>query len=223
MKIKKIFINFLVVVLAMSLMTGCKASEKNKEDKVVDSEAYLSKETEKEPKDHNPVATIEMNNGDIIKLELYPEIAPNTVRNFIFLANSNFYNGTIFHRVIEGFMIQGGDPEGTGMGGPEYSIFGEFSKNGFENDLTHERGVISMARGNDKNSAGSQFFIVHQDSPHLNGDYAAFGKVIEGLDVVDKIATAKTGNNNKPKEDIIIKNISVDTFGVTYKDPIKYN
>lgn len=218
MKIKKVFISFLAVMLATTFMTGCKASEKTRGD-----EAYLSKETEKSAKDHNPVATIEMNNGDIINIELYPEIAPNTVRNFIYLSNIGFYNNTTFHRVIKGFMIQGGDPEGTGMGGPEYSIFGEFSNNGFENNLAHERGVISMARGNDKNSAGSQFFIVHQDSPHLNGDYAAFGKVIKGVEIVDKIATAKTGNNDKPKENIIIKNITVDTSGVTYNEPTKYN
>lgn len=223
MKIKKIILIFMVVTFITSLMVGCKASKKSDKNEVIDSEVYLSKESEKGPQDKNPIATIEMNNGDKIKVELYPEVAPNTVRNFIYLANSDFYNSTIFHRVIEGFMIQGGDSEGTGMGGPNYSILGEFSKNGFENNLAHERGVISMARGNDKNSAGSQFFIVHQESPHLNGDYAAFGKVIEGMDVVDKIAVAKTGSNDKPKEDIIIKNITVDTFGVTYKEPIKYN
>ena len=147
----------------------------------------------------NPVVTIEMENGDIIKAELYPEIAPNTVNNFISLINHNFYDGVIFHRVINGFMLQGGDPDGTGMGGPGYSIKGEFSSNGFKNDLKHEPGVLSMARTMMPNSAGSQFFIMHQTSPHLDGDYAAFGKVIEGMDVVNKIAETETDWSDRIK------------------------
>nr|WP_291582505.1 peptidylprolyl isomerase [Clostridium sp. UBA6640] len=158
-----------------------------------------------------------MEDGSKIKIELYPDVAPNTVRNFISLANSNFYDGLIFHRVIPGFMIQGGDPEGTGVGGPGYSIKGEFSSNGFENNLKHDRGVISMARAQDKNSAGSQFFIMHKDSPHLDGEYAAFGKVIEGIEVVDKIAAIETDGQDRPKEDAKMKKVTVDTFGVEYK------
>ncbi|MDU1348748.1 peptidylprolyl isomerase [Clostridium faecium] len=159
-----------------------------------------------------------MEDGSKIKIELYPDAAPNTVRNFISLANSNFYDGLIFHRVIPDFMIQGGDPEGTGIGGPGYSIKGEFSSNGFENNLNHDRGVISMARSQDKNSAGSQFFIMHKNSPHLDGEYAAFGKVIEGMEVIDKIAAVETDNQDKPKEDVKMKKVTVDTFGVEYKD-----
>ncbi|WP_312573430.1 MULTISPECIES: peptidylprolyl isomerase [unclassified Clostridium] len=159
-----------------------------------------------------------MEDGSKIKIELYPDVAPNTVRNFISLANSNFYDGLIFHRVIPDFMIQGGDPEGTGVGGPGYAIKGEFSSNDFENSLKHDRGVISMARAQDKNSAGSQFFIMHKDSPHLDGEYAAFGKVIEGIEVVDKIATVETVAQDKPKEDVKMKKVTVDTFGVEYKE-----
>jgi len=176
----------------------------------------------------NPVATIEMENGGIIKVELYPEIAENTVKNFISLANSGFYDGVIFHRVIEGFMIQGGDPTGTGGGGPGYRIKGEFSNNKHQNDLKHERGVISMARqGNPYfpaaayNTAGSQFFIMHEDSPHLDKDYAGFGKVIEGMDVVDAIATTETGYRDKPVVDQVMKSVRVDTMGVEYGEPEK--
>ena len=147
----------------------------------------------------NPIVTFMMENGDIIKAELYPEIAPNTVSNFISLIEKGFYDGLIFHRVIKNFMIQGGDPEGTGMGGPGYAIKGEFNLNGFENNLKHERGVLSMARSFMPDSAGSQFFIMHQDSPHLDGQYAGFGKVIEGIEVVDKIAEAKTNRQDRPK------------------------
>lgn len=167
----------------------------------------------------NPIVTIEMENGDIIKAELFPEIAPNTVRNFISLINHNFYDGIIFHRVIKGFMIQGGDPEGVGIGGPGYAIKGEFSQNGFANKLKHERGVLSMARSMMPDSAGSQFFIMHKDSPHLDGQYAAFGKVIEGIDVVDKIAETKTNFSDKPKEDQVMKKVTVETFGVDYEEP----
>ncbi len=170
----------------------------------------------------NPVVTIEMENGDIMKAELYPEIAPNTVNNFISLINHNFYDGVIFHRVIKGFMLQGGDPDGTGMGGPGYSIKGEFSSNGFKNDLKHEPGVLSMARTMMPNSAGSQFFIMHQTSPHLDGDYAAFGKVIEGMDVVNKIAETDTDYSDRPTEDQVMKKVTVETFGVEYPEPEKY-
>lgn len=148
----------------------------------------------------NPIITIQMKNGGTMKAELYPEIAPETVKNFVDLAAKGFYNGLIFHRVIPGFMIQGGDPQGTGMGGPGYTIKGEFSSNGFKNDLKHTRGVLSMARAMDPNSAGSQFFIMHEDSPHLDGQYAAFGKLIEGIEVVDEIASVRTDYNDRPLE-----------------------
>ena len=167
----------------------------------------------------NPVVTIEMENGDIMKAELYPEIAPNTVNNFISLINHNFYDGVIFHRVIKGFMLQGGDPDGTGMGGPGYSIKGEFSSNGFKNDLKHEPGVLSMARTMFPDSAGSQFFIMHKTSPHLDGEYAAFGKVIEGMDVVNKIAEVPTDWSDRPTEEQKMKKVTVDTFGETYPEP----
>lgn len=167
----------------------------------------------------NPIVTFEMENGEVFKAELYPEIAPNTVRNFISLINHNFYDGLIFHRVIKGFMIQGGDPEGIGIGGPGYTIKGEFAMNGFKNDLKHERGVLSMARSMMPDSAGSQFFVMHKDSPHLDGQYASFGKVIEGMDVVDKIAETKTDFQDKPKQDQVMKTVSVETFGVDYGEP----
>lgn len=167
----------------------------------------------------NPIVTFMMENGDIIKAELYPEIAPNTVSNFISLIEKGFYDGLIFHRVIKNFMIQGGDPEGTGMGGPGYAIKGEFNLNGFENNLKHERGVLSMARSFMPDSAGSQFFIMHQDSPHLDGQYAGFGKVIEGIEVVDKIAEAKTNRQDRPKKDIKIEKVTVETYGIDYDEP----
>lgn len=167
----------------------------------------------------NPIVTITMENGDVMKAELYPEIAPNTVNNFISLINHNFYDGVIFHRVIRGFMLQGGDPDGTGMGGPGYHIKGEFSHNGFKNDLKHEPGVLSMARTMIPDSAGSQFFIMHQTSPHLDGEYAAFGKVIEGMDVVNKIAEMPTDYRDRPLEDQVMKTVTVETFGVEYPEP----
>ncbi len=169
----------------------------------------------------NPVVTIEMENGAIIKAELYPEIAPNTVNNFISLIKKNYYDGVIFHRVIRGFMIQGGDPDGTGMGGPGYSIRGEFMSNGFPNDLKHTAGVLSMARTMIPDSAGSQFFIMHKDSPHLDGEYAAFGKVIDGMDVVNAIAETTTGYGDRPVETQMMKTVTVDTFGVDYPEPEK--
>ena len=169
----------------------------------------------------NPVVTITMTNGDVTKAELYPEIAPNTVNNFISLVQKGFYDGLIFHRVISGFMIQGGDPQGTGMGGPGYSIKGEFAMNGVRNDLKHTRGVLSMARSMMPNSAGSQFFIMHANAPHLDGQYAAFGKVVEGLDVVDKIASVRTGWQDKPVEEQKIQSMTVELFGETYPEPEK--
>ncbi len=169
----------------------------------------------------NPVVTIEMENGDIMRAELYPDIAPNTVNNFISLVKSGFYDGLIFHRVIDGFMIQGGCPDGTGTGGPGYQIKGEFSQNGVKNDLAHTRGVLSMARAMSPDSAGSQFFIMHADAPHLDGAYAAFGKIIDGMDVVDKIATTPTDYNDRPKQQQKMKKVTVDTKGVDYPEPEK--
>ena len=170
----------------------------------------------------NPLITITMENGDVMKGELYPDIAPNTVNNFISLVKKGFYDGLTFHRVIPGFMIQGGCPQGTGMGGPGYQIPGEFSANGFKNDLAHTPGVLSMARAQHPDSAGSQFFIMHQTSPHLDGQYAAFGKITEGLEVVDKIANVRTSFfNNRPVTPQRIKSITVDTLGVDYPEPEK--
>ena len=169
----------------------------------------------------NPIVTIQMENLDEIKIELYPHVAPNTVNNFISLVKKGFYDGLIFHRVIKGFMIQGGCPYGMGTGGPGYQIKGEFSGNGVVNDLKHTRGVISMARAMNPNSAGSQFFIMHQDAPHLDGQYAAFGMVIEGMDAVDRIADQSTDWNDKPREDQIMEKVTVETFGVEYPEPEK--
>ena len=169
-----------------------------------------------------PIVTITMENGDVIKAELYPEIAPQSVNNFISLINKGFYNGLIFHRVINGFMIQGGCPDGNGMGGPGYSIKGEFAINGFENNLMHTEGVLSMARAYDPNSGGSQFFIMHKTSPHLDGQYAAFGKVIEGMDIVNKIAECDTNPfNDRPLKPQVMQTVTVETFGVDYPEPEK--
>lgn len=167
----------------------------------------------------NPIVTITMENGDAMKAELFPELAPNTVRNFISLIQKGFYNGVIFHRVIEGFMIQGGDPDGTGMGGPGYRIKGEFAHNGVENPLQHTPGVLSMARAMDPDSAGSQFFIMHETSPHLDGEYAAFGQVFEGMEIVNRIATTPTDAMDRPKEEQKIASVTVDTRGVSYPEP----
>ena len=169
----------------------------------------------------NPVVTITMENGDVIKAELYPEIAPNTVNNFISLINKKFYDGLTFHRVIYGFMLQGGCPEGTGTGGPGYHIKGEFSHNGFENNLKHTEGVLSMARAMNPNSAGSQFFIMHRPAPHLDGEYAAFGKVTEGMQFVNKIAECDTDFSDKPLDPQVMKTVTVETFGVEYPEPEK--
>ncbi|WP_042273373.1 peptidylprolyl isomerase [[Clostridium] dakarense] len=173
------------------------------------------------PPEELPIATIVFKDFGTVEAELYPHIAPNTVNNFIDLANSNFYNGLTFHRIIKNFMIQGGDPNGTGTGGPGYTIKGEFTKNKFRNDLSHTDGVLSMARSQNKNSAGSQFFIVTKNTPHLNGNYATFGKVISGMDIVHNIENVKTGAMDKPVEDVIIESISVDTKGIEYKPVIK--
>lgn len=167
----------------------------------------------------NPIVTFEMENGDIMKAELYPQIAPNTVNNFISLINKGYYDGLTFHRVIRGFMIQGGCPDGTGMGGPGYSIKGEFSQNGFTNELKHTPGVLSMARTMVPDSAGSQFFIMHQNSPHLDGAYAAFGQITEGMDTVNKIAETATDYSDRPMEPQIMKKVTVETFGETYPEP----
>ena len=169
----------------------------------------------------NPVVTFTMENGDTFKAELYPEIAPQSVNNFVSLIKKGFYDGLIFHRVIPGFMIQGGDPEGTGMGGPGYSIKGEFASNGFKNDLKHTKGVLSMARSMMPNSAGSQFFIMHETSPHLDGEYAAFGKITEGQEVVDAIAVVATDYSDRPTTPQVMKTVTVETFGVDYQEPEK--
>ena len=169
--------------------------------------------------DQNPIVTFTMENGDTMKAELYPEVAPNTVNNFISLVKKGFYDGLIFHRIISGFMIQGGDPDGTGMGGPGYSIKGEFSYNGVDNNLKHSRGVLSMARAQHPDSAGSQFFIMHANAPHLDGQYAAFGKLIEGEDVLDSIASVDTDWNDRPRKPQVMKTVTVETFGVDYVEP----
>ncbi len=169
----------------------------------------------------NPIVTFEMEDGGIMKAELYPKVAPNTVNNFISLVSKGFYDGLIFHRVISGFMIQGGDPKGTGMGGPGYCIKGEFTMNRFQNDLKHDRGVLSMARTMAPNSAGSQFFIMHQNSPHLDRQYAAFGQIIEGIEVVDKIAATRVDYNDKPRTPQVMKKVTVETFGEVYPEPEK--
>ncbi len=169
----------------------------------------------------NPVVTFTMENGDVFKAELYPDIAPNTVNNFISLISGKFYDGLIFHRVIKGFMIQGGDPDGTGMGGPDYSIRGEFDSNGFKNDLKHSAGVLSMARTMMPDSAGSQFFVMHKDSPHLDGEYAAFGRVTEGMEVVNAIAECETDWNDRPVSEQKLRSVTVETFGIEYPEPEK--
>lgn len=167
----------------------------------------------------NPIVTFEMQDGKTFKAELYPEIAPNTVNNFLSLVKKGFYDGIIFHRVIAGFMIQGGDPKGIGTGGPGYCIRGEFTSNGFKNTLAHKRGVLSMARAMSPNSAGSQFFVMHEDAPYLDGQYAAFGKVIEGMDVVDAIANTRTDFRDKPVSEQKMKKVTAETFGVEYPEP----
>ena len=203
----------LAFMLALFVFTGCNQSSKddnNKDNNKVE-----------DTREGNPIVTITMEDDSEIKLELYPDIAPNTVNNFISLIQEEYYDGVIFHRVIPGFMVQGGDPDGNGTGGPGYSIEGEFSSNGFENNLKHERGVISMARTMDPNSAGSQFFIMVDDAPHLDGEYAAFGKVLEGMEIVDGIVSVETSANDKPVEDQIMKKVTVSLGSHDYKEPEK--
>lgn len=226
MKIKNIKKYLILITLVMSslILAGCGNSKNgNKEEINTPAATSESKDAELSKTSENlPVATIIVDGYGSIEVELYPEIAPNTVNNFINLANKGFYNNLKFHRIIKNFMIQGGDPKGDGTGGPGYSIEGEFTSNGFANSLKHTKGVISMARiENDPNSAGSQFFIMSKDSEQLNGEYAAFGKVISGLDVVDKIQNIETDSNDAPKKDVIITSITVDTKGIEYKEPNK--
>ncbi|MGH4050897.1 MAG: peptidylprolyl isomerase [Clostridium sp.] len=206
---------FVVIAGGCGNKEQAKVDDTTKVEQAVEPTA-VKKPTEKGANDKNPMVTIEMEDGSIIKIELYPEIAPNTVRNFVSLVQSKFYDGLIFHRVITDFMIQGGDPEGTGTGGPGYEISGEFSNNGFENALKHERGVISMARSADLDSAGSQFFIMVKDTSSLDGDYAPFGKVTQGLETVDKIVAVEKDGSDKPTKDQKMKKVTVDTFGVKY-------
>ncbi|MDE8340317.1 peptidylprolyl isomerase [Erysipelothrix rhusiopathiae] len=210
-KIKTLIaISFFVLIS----LTGC---SQTKEQPKPDS----SSEVQDFSKDTNPIVTIEMEDGGIIKLELYPDIAPNTVNNFIKLVEDSFYDGLLFHRVIPGFMIQGGDPKGTGTGGPGYTIKGEFSQNNFDNPISHKRGIISMARSKGNDTAGSQFFIVTTDAPHLDGSYAAFGNVVEGMDTVDRIVSVDTNQDNRPVDgkEQVMKRVTVDTKGKTYTNP----
>ena len=208
---------------APGVQTGEQTGEQTTEQQPAQPAQNETTTTEEGTTMKNPIATITMKDGGVMKLELYPDVAPNTVKNFISLANSGFYDGLIFHRVIAGFMIQGGDPNGNGMGGPGYSIKGEFTGNGFTNDLKHSRGVISMARAMDPDSAGSQFFIMHVDYPYLDGQYAAFGMMTEGFTVLDSIATTETDRNDKPLNPVVIDTIRVETFGVEYGEPEKIN
>ncbi len=213
----------LITILMGSLaLIGCGNTKSNtaKTDESAPKSESTNTESTKENK-NLPIATITVEGYGVMNAELYPEIAPNTVNNFISLANKGFYNNLKFHRIIKDFMIQGGDPKGNGTGGPGYSIEGEFTSNGFANSLKHTKGVISMARAQDPNSAGSQFFIMSGDAPNLNGEYAAFGKVTSGLDVLDKIQSVETGSNDSPKKDVVITSIIVDTKGVEYKEPVK--
>ncbi|AGF58908.1 peptidyl-prolyl cis-trans isomerase B (cyclophilin B) [Clostridium saccharoperbutylacetonicum] len=214
---------FITILTSLFMLMGCGNNVSIAKEKS-NTESKASETSEKSSIEENknlPIATITVNGYGVIKAELYPEIAPNTVNNFIDLANKNFYNNLKFHRVIKNFMIQGGDPKGDGTGGPGYSIEGEFTSNGFANSLKHTKGVLSMARTSDPNSAGSQFFIMSGDAANLDGEYAAFGKVISGLDVVDKIQNVSTNSADAPKEDVVITSITVDTRGVQYSEPKK--
>ena len=209
-----------IIALLLGLMMLCSLACAKEATSAPAAEKTETKEETNVDKTH-PIATITMKDGGVIELELYPEIAPESVKNFISLSNSGFYDGLIFHRVIAGFMIQGGDPDGRGTGGPGYCIKGEFSANGVKNDLSHLRGVISMARAQPFDSAGSQFFICHADSQFLDGQYAAFGKVTSGLDVVDRIAKTTTDSRDKPYKDQIMETVRVETWGVEYGEPEK--
>lgn len=221
--IKKYLSLFLMTILMGSLLlTGCGNAKTNTEKTGEATPKTENNNTDSTKENNNlPIATIDIEGYGTMEVELYPEIAPNTVNNFISLANKGFYNNLKFHRIIKGFMIQGGDPKGTGMGGPGYSIEGEFTSNGFANSLKHTKGVISMARTQDPNSAGSQFFIMSGDASNLDGEYAAFGKTISGLEVLDKIESVETNSSDAPKKDVIITSITVDTKGVEYKEPKK--
>lgn len=213
----KKYVIMLFTIMIMGMLIGCGKTG----DKSVESNSTNSSSNTNVSDDKLPIATIEIEGYGEVKAELYPETAPNTVNNFIALANSGFYDNLKFHRIIKDFMIQGGDPEGNGTGGPGYKIEGEFTSNGFANNLKHTKGVISMARAQDPNSAGSQFFIMTGDAPHLDGEYAAFGKVISGMDVIEKVGNVETKANDVPKKDVIIKSIKVDTKGQEYKEPVK--
>jgi len=228
MRMKNInkYLKLILVTLIMTslVLVGCGTSKSNTNKTTENDTKSSSESSETNSSEANkslPLATISVEGYGVIEAELYPEIAPNTVNNFIDLSNKGFYNNLTFHRIIKDFMIQGGDPKGDGTGGPGYSIEGEFTSNGFANSLKHTKGVLSMARSQDPNSAGSQFFIMTKESSHLDGEYAAFGKVISGLDVLEKIENVKTASNDKPKEDVVIKSITVDTKGITYKEPNK--
>ena len=220
------YLKLILVTLIMTslVLVGCATSKSNTNKTAENDTKSSSESSETNSSEANkslPLATISVEGYGVIEAELYPEIAPNTVNNFIDLANKGFYNNLTFHRIIKDFMIQGGDPKGDGTGGPGYSIEGEFTSNGFANSLKHTKGVLSMARSQDPNSAGSQFFIMTKEASNLDGQYAAFGKVISGLDVLEKIENVKTSSNDKPKEDVVIKSITVDTKGITYKEPNK--
>lgn len=212
---KKGIILAAAIILVLFVVSGC-----SKENVVKEDTSNTNANTSIDVGENNPIVTITMESGDVIDVELYPEIAPNTVNNFVSLIDQNFYDGLVFHRVIPKFMIQGGDPEGNGTGGPGYGIKGEFASNDFENPLVHERGIISMARSRDMDSAGSQFFIMVADAPHLDGEYAAFGKVISGMDVVDAIVSVDKGAGDRPVDPQTIKTVVVDKKGVEYKEPV---
>ena len=222
---KKYFLYVWITLLTLVLV-ACNTSDGNSIDKDATNgdspmeEEVVSNENYEENVTENPIVTITMDSGERIVIELVPKVAPNTVANFVTLVQEGFYDGTIFHRVIPGFMVQGGDPTGTGMGGPSYSIAGEFTSNGFENLLAHERGVVSMARAQNPDSAGSQFFIMVETATHLDGEYAAFGKVLEGMEVVDKIVSVERGENDKPLQEQKMKSVVVDTKGFTYPKPM---
>lgn len=212
----------LIIALGVILLAGCGNRANNSEETIATNNSNLNTEETtgtNNPTSSKPVVTIEMEDEKLIRIELYPDIAPNTVNNFISLVQAGAYDGTIFHRVIEGFMIQGGDPEGSGLGGPGYSIKGEFTSNGFSNSLSHTRGVISMARSKEEDTAGSQFFIVQQDRIYLDGEYAAFGEVIEGMDVVDEIVQLPVGLQDRPNEPPVMEKVTVELFGNTYPEP----
>src|SRR5690625_259672 len=216
----------MALLLLIVVLVGCQSdtNDEGQDEEVAEGEATDSDEedsTKHEPTGKTPIFTLTMENGEEVIIELYPDIAPNTVNNFISLVDEGFYDGLTFHRVVPGFMIQGGDPEGTGMGGPGYSIKGEFSNNGFENELIHERGVLSMARSQDADSAGSQFFIMTEESPHLDSDYAGFGKVVEGMETVDEIVSVDRDKQDMPEEDQIIESMTVELEGYEAKEPEK--